>query len=89
MPLTDEERADRAEARACRPGINRSAGPKNRRSQVLLVVALAATLAGASLALAAGGLPRLTGFCLVAVGLSDPRHHRGVGIAQVGLLAAL
>jgi hypothetical protein len=69
MPLTDEERADRAEVRAYHPGVSRSDGPKNRTSQVLLVVALAATIVGASLALADQGWLSVIGLCLVAVGL--------------------
>ena len=68
MSLTDEER-DRAELEAFHGGVNRSDDPKNRRSQVLLVVALAATIVGASLALADQGWLSVIGLCLVAVGL--------------------
>jgi fatty acid desaturase len=68
MPLTEQERADRAEVKAFHAGVNRSDGPKNRKSQLLLVLALAATFVGASLALAAGGRPRVIGLCLLAVG---------------------
>ena len=70
MPLTEEEeRADRAEMKAYRPGVNRSGGPKNRKSQVLLALALGATFAGASLALVDRGPLGLTGFLLLAVGV--------------------
>ena len=69
MTLSDQERADRAEEEAYRPGINRSSGPKNRKSQVLLVLALGATFIGASLALADRGVLGVFGLCLLAVGL--------------------
>jgi hypothetical protein len=69
MTLTDEKRDDRAEMKAFRPGYNGSGGPRNLKSQVLLVVAFAATLTGGSLALWAGedGQLRLIGLCVLAV----------------------
>jgi hypothetical protein len=63
------EDTDRAEQKAYRPGVNRSSGPKNRKSQLLLALALAATFVGASLALAARGTLGLIGLCLLVVGL--------------------
>ncbi len=69
MTFTDEKRADRAEVKAFRPGYNRSAGPRNLPSQLLLLVAFVATFAGGSLALWAGedGQLRLIGLCVLAV----------------------
>ena len=69
MTLTDEKRADRAEVKAFRPGYNRSAGPRNLRSQALLFVALVATVAGGSLAMWAGedAELRLIGLSVLAV----------------------
>lgn len=47
-PLTEQERADRAEMKAFRPNSTRT--PKNRKSQLLVVLALAVTFVGAWLA---------------------------------------
>ena len=62
---TDQERADRAEVAAFRPGIEHSNPSKNRTSQVLLVLAFFATIAGGSLALTGN----LVGFLVFVVAL--------------------
>ena len=63
--MTPED-TDRAEEKAYRPGINRSSGPKNRMSQVVLVLALGATFVGASLFIANQSV---VGIVLFVVGL--------------------
>ena len=62
---TDQERADRAEAAAFRPGVEHSNSSKNRTSQVLLVLFFFATIAGGSLALTG----RYVGFFVFVVAL--------------------
>jgi hypothetical protein len=63
--LSAQERADRAELKAFHGGIKGVEAPKNRLSQLALVLALAATFFGIWLAVV--GL--LIGFILLAVGL--------------------
>lgn len=63
------EDTDRAEVKAYRPGVNRSKGPKNRLSQLVLVLGFFATAAGGFLVFASGGNARLIGYCLLVVGL--------------------
>jgi hypothetical protein len=64
-PLTDVERAARAEAEIVRRGFDRGYSSRNRKSQLLLIVAFCATFAGGSLALVGS----YVGFGLLAVGL--------------------
>lgn len=63
--LTDLERADRAEAKAFRPGLNRSGFAQNRKSQLVFVLGLGATFVGGSLMLAGS----LIGIAIFVVGL--------------------
>lgn len=62
---TDPERADHAEVQAFHAGVNRIGLPRNRKSQVLLTVALIATFLGAALSLVGS----YVGFGLFVVGL--------------------
>jgi hypothetical protein len=62
---SDLERADRAEAKAFRPGFGRRGLPKNRKSQLLLALAICATFVGGSLSLVGS----YVGFALFSVGL--------------------
>jgi hypothetical protein len=62
---TDQGRADRAEAKAFRDGFNRRGLSKNRKSQLLLTLAVCATFVGGSLSLVGS----YVGFGLFIVGL--------------------
>lgn len=62
---TAQQRADRAELKAFRGGVVGSDAPKNRKSQLLLVLGLAATFFGSWLAVVGVFL----GFVLLALGL--------------------
>jgi hypothetical protein len=62
---TDLERADRAEVKALRAGFGRKGLPRNRKSQLVLALAICATFVGGSLSLVGSYI----GFALFAVGL--------------------
>jgi hypothetical protein len=62
---TPQQRADRAELKAFHGGVVGTDSPKNRGSQLLLALGLAATFIGTWFAL----VGVLIGFVLVAVGL--------------------
>ena len=64
-PLSAQQRTDRAELKAFRGGISGTDAPKNRRSQLLLALALAATFFGIWLAVVGA----VVGFIMLAVGL--------------------
>jgi hypothetical protein len=63
--VTAQQRADRAELKAFHGGVVGSDAPKNRKSQLLLVLGLAATFFGSWLAVVGVFL----GFALLALGL--------------------
>ena len=63
--LSAQQRADRAELKAFHGGVSGVDSPKNRKSQLVLVLALAATFFGAWLSI----VGTVMGFVLLAVGL--------------------
>jgi hypothetical protein len=65
MTPTEQERADRAEAKAFRPGISHESWSKNRKSQLLLALAICVTFVGGSLSLVGS----YVGFALFVLGL--------------------